>query len=152
MREFISFFTREKIVDENNILQLRSDFYLVSDELMKIMRKTGHNTCFAGIYLGKKKKNFLPGLYLLKKLAEKSKNRVTVNEKGAWMFICGKHIYAKSVTSFNPKLRINDFVLVMNQHDECLGYGKMINRFDSKKVAVQNIFDIGDFVRRERKR
>lgn len=152
MKEFIEYFTREKIIDEKDILQLRSDFYLVSSELNKILKQTQHPTSFIGIYLGKTKKKFVPSPYLLAKLAKATKNKVTVNDKGAWMFICGKHIYAKSITKFNPKQRFNDLILIMNQHNECLGYGKMINKFDSKKVAIQNHFDIGDFVRRERRK
>ncbi|MBD3361505.1 hypothetical protein GF358_01805 [Candidatus Woesearchaeota archaeon] len=151
MKEFIEQFTREKLFDENDILKLRSEFYLVQPELATILRKTKHQTSFIGIYLGKKKKNFIPSSYLLEKLAKHTKNKVSVNDKGAWMFICGKHIYARSITEFNPQQKFNDLILVLNKHNECLGYGKMINRFDSKKVAVQNIFDIGDFVRRERK-
>lgn len=152
MRDFILNFTKEQIINEKNILQLRSDFYLVSEGLMKTLKQTGHIPCFAGIYLGRKKKNFVPSSYLLKKLAETSKSKIIVNDKGAWMFICGRHIYAESVVKFNPEQKINDFVLVMNRYNECLGYGRMINRFDSKKVAIQTIFDIGDFVRRERKK
>lgn len=152
MREFIEQFTREKIINEKDILQLRSDFYLVNSELSKTLKQTQHPTSFIGIFLGKKKKNFIPSPYLLIKLAKVSKNKVSVNDKGAWMFICGKHIYAKSITKFNPKQRFNDLILITNQYNECLGYGKMINKFDSKKVAIQNHFDIGDFVRRERRK
>lgn len=152
MKEFIQLFTKEKIIDFDNVKQLRSDYYLVPAELNKVLKQTKHTTSFIGIYLGKKKKNFIPSPYLLAKLAKASKNKITVNDKGAWMFICGKHIYAKSITKFNASQKFNDLVLVLNQHNECLGYGKMINKFDSKKVAVQNIFDIGDFVRRERRK
>lgn len=152
MREFIKQFTKEKVIDEKDILQLRSDFYLVNSELNKILKQTQHPTSFIGIFLGKQKKKFVPSPYLLDKLAKITKNKVSVNDKGAWMFICGKHIYAKSITKFNPKQRFNDVILILNQHNECLGYGKMINKFDSKKVAIQNHFDIGDFVRRERRK
>ncbi len=152
MKEFIQLFTKEKLFDEKNILQLRSDYYLVNPELKQILTQTKHTTSFIGIYLGKQKKNFIPSPYLLKKLAKVTKNKITVNDKGAWMFICRKHIYARSITKFSPKQKFNDLILILNQHNECLGYGKMINKFSSKKVAVQNIFDIGDFVRRERRK
>ncbi|MBN1644715.1 hypothetical protein JW851_01575 [Candidatus Woesearchaeota archaeon] len=152
MKEFIEKFGKEKIINEADIMQIRSDFYLVSSNLQKILQQTAHTTSFIGIYLGKIKRNFIPSPYLLKELAGVSKNKVTVNDKGAWMFICGKHIYARSITKFNPKQKLNDLVLVLNKHNECLGYGRIINKFDSKKVAVQNVFDIGDFVRRERKK
>ncbi|MBW2978481.1 hypothetical protein KY304_00015 [Candidatus Woesearchaeota archaeon] len=152
MKEFISLFSREKMFDENDILQLRSDYYLVNSKLRKILKQTQHSASFIGIYLGKRKKSFVPSPYLLNKLKKSAKNKITVSDKGAWMFICRKHIYARSVVNFNQNQKFGDFVLVLNKNDECLGYGKVINKFSSKKVAVQNIFDIGDFVRRERRK
>jgi ribosome biogenesis protein Nip4 len=152
MKQFIRQFTKESIIDWDCIVKIRSDYFLVSKELKEILRQAKYMPCFIGVCLGRKKKNFVPSPYLLSRLAKVSKNKVKVNDKGAWMFICSRNIYAKSITNFNSKQKINDLVLVLNKHNECLGHGKVINRFRSKKVAVQNLFDIGDFVRRERKR
>jgi ribosome biogenesis protein Nip4 len=42
----------------------------------------------------------------------------------------------------------------MNQHEESLGFGRIIRSLDERKnkqeVAVRNISDIGDFLRREK--
>jgi ribosome biogenesis protein Nip4 len=45
------------------------------------------------------------------------------------------------------------YTLVVNQHEECLGFGRILSSLDEngkKQVAVRNISDIGDFLRRER--
>jgi ribosome biogenesis protein Nip4 len=43
----------------------------------------------------------------------------------------------------------------MNKNEECLGFGRvMINvrgEIDMDKIAVKNILDVGDFLRREKK-
>lgn len=152
MKEFIRQFTDKDILDLNYVMQLRSDYFLVSDGLKEILSKTKHIPSFIGIALGKKKKNFIPSTYLLSKIVDATESKVIVNKQGAWLFICGRHVYARSIVSFNKSQKINDSVLVMNEYGECLGYGKVINPLDSKKVAVQNLFDIGDFVRRERRK
>jgi ribosome biogenesis protein Nip4 len=152
MKEFIKQFADRNIIDLSQVIQLRSDFFLVPGRLKEILSRTKHIPSFIGISLGKKKKNFVPSTYLLSKVAEATENKVVVNKQGAWLFICGRHIYARSLVSFSKSQKINDFVLVMNEYGECLGYGKVINPLDSKKVAVQNLFDIGDFVRRERRK
>lgn len=152
MKEFIKQFTDKSILDINCVMQLRSDYFLVADGLRALLSQTKHVPSFIGIALGKKKKNFVPSTYLLSKIAESTENKVVVNKQGAWLFICGRHVYARSIVSFNPSQKIGDSVLVMNEFNECLGYGGVINPLDSKKVAVQNLFDIGDFVRRERRK
>ena len=152
MRDFIKQFTEKNILDLNCVMQLRSDFFLVSEGLKETLSSTKHVPSFIGIALGKKKKNFVPSTYLLSKIADATESKVIVNKQGAWLFICGRHLYGRSVVSFNKSQKINDSVLVMNEFNECLGYGKVINPLDSKKVVVQNLFDIGDFVRRERKK
>jgi len=151
MKDFIKQFTEKNILDLNCVMQLRSDFFLVSEGLKEILSSTKHVPSFIGIALGKKKKNFVPSTYLLSKIAGATESKVIVNKQGAWLFICGRHLYGRSVVSFNKAQKINDSVLIMNEFNECLGYGKVINPLDSKKVVVQNLFDIGDFVRRERK-
>jgi ribosome biogenesis protein Nip4 len=48
--------------------------------------------------------------------------------------------------------RKNCYVLVLNQYGECLGFGRTVDDHNKKdgRVAVQNLLDIGDFLRRER--
>jgi len=152
MKEFIQQFTDKNIIDLTSVLQLRSNFFLVSDELKELLAKTKHVPSFIGVALGEKKKIFVPSTYLLSKIVDSTENKVVVNKQGAWLFICGRHVYARSIFSFNKSQKIDDIVLVMNEFNECLGYGQVINPLDSKKVAVQNLFDIGDFVRRERRK
>jgi len=52
-------------------------------------------------------------------------------------------------------LKKGDYTLILNAHNECLGFGKIMHNIreepDANKVAVKNILDIGDFLRREKR-
>jgi len=145
MIKLIHKFTDKKIVDLNKVIKIDNYFYLVNDKLRNICSKIKKKAEYIGIYLGTKDK---PSLYLLDLLAKNSKKKVWVNKKGEWLFICKRDIFANSIKDMSCKL--NDFVLVMNQHDECIGYGQMVANLSSKKTVVKRMFDIGDFLRRER--
>lgn len=144
MIRLIQKFTDKKIIDLGKVIRIGRDFYLVDDNLRNLCRRIKKQAEYLGAYLGKKEK---PGLFLLGLLAKHSKKKVWLNKKGAWLFICGRDIFAKSVVKAE---NAEDFVLVMNEHDECLGYGQVID-LSSRKVAVKRLYDIGDFLRRERK-
>ena len=79
--------------------------------------------------------------------------KLIVDKKTAWLFICGRDIFRKGILQ-GDQLKKGDYVLIMNLMNECLGYGKILINLrgspDSKQVAVKNILDIGDFLRREK--
>lgn len=43
-----------------------------------------------------------------------------------------------------------DYTLVMNEFGECLGFGVVTGNLEEDgKVAIRNVLDVGDFLRRE---
>lgn len=91
--------------------------------------------------LGKKtRKKFSPSAALLWMLAD-SERSATVNDKAAWLFICGKNILKEGIVEVSHD---DGYVLVKNERGEVLGYGKRTG------AGITNEFDIGDFLRRER--
>ena len=143
MISLIQKFTDKKIIDLSKVIKIDRDFYLVDDHLRNISKDIKKKAEFIGTYLGKKEK---PSLFLLDLLAKNSKKKVWLNEKGAWLFICRRDIFAKSIVKSEDT---SDFVLIMNEYDECLGFGQVID-MSSQKVAIKRMYDIGDFLRRER--
>ncbi len=89
----------------------------------------------------------IPSIDFLQYVGRHCKKKVVVNKDGAWLFICGRDVFSKSVVSTVGSPVPDDFVVVMNEYDEALGYGK----FTSDKIIVKRLFDIGDLLRRERK-
>src|SRR3990170_6783084 len=108
---------------------------------------------YAGRYLGKMKDGkFFPSFNLLAILSESEANKVIVNEKAGWLFICGRDIFGGGVVSVEGSRREGDFTLVLNEFGECLGFGRIVRDLGAKDamVVLQNISDVGDFLRRER--
>ena len=114
---------------------LRSDFYV------------------AGIYLGKAKEGkFFPSFNLLSMLSNQGANRVIVDQKAAWLFICGRDIFTKGVLRTFGVTKKGVATLVMNEFGECLGFGTFSSDAGDSDtgVAVRHVLDLGDFLRRER--
>ncbi|MEJ2241784.1 MAG: hypothetical protein P8Y18_06550 [Candidatus Bathyarchaeota archaeon] len=77
-----------------------------------------------------------------------------MDKKTAWLFICGRDIFRKGIITGNS-VKKGNFTLVLNENNDCLGFGKLIMNLrgvpDSKEVAIKNILDLGDFLRREKR-
>jgi ribosome biogenesis protein Nip4 len=144
MKKFIEQFTKQKLFDEALVRRIGNDFFLLQPELSQVMKKIKLPPLHAGLYLGREEeKTAKPSLDLLQMLAKSDAKKVWLNKKGAWMFICRRPALEKSVVRTEAKSR--EMVIVMNESDECIGYGV----FEGK--GVKNYYDIGDFLRRERR-
>ena len=126
-------------------------YFLLNKTLMKIARK---NFYYAGTYLGKvKNRKFFPSFELLTMLSEVDANRIVVEKKSAWLFICGRDIFQKGILAVHGSRKKGDHTLVMNEFGECIGFGRIVRNLNTvakkSEVAVRNISDIGDFLRRE---
>jgi ribosome biogenesis protein Nip4 len=126
-------------------------YFLLNPNLNKVIRKDFY---YAGVYLGKVKNGkFFPSFNLLAVLAKTEANKIIVDRKAAWLFICGRDIFQKGITAVQGSQQKGSHVLVMNEFGECLGFGKIIRTLNAEEkgneVAVKNISDIGDFLRRE---
>ncbi len=92
--------------------------------------------------LGLQKRNaFKPSVILLDKIAPHTEKKAVVNEKAAWMFICGNNILKEGIVSNQQEA---GYVLILNEREEVLGYGKITG------AGITNELDRGDFLRRER--
>jgi ribosome biogenesis protein Nip4 len=126
-------------------------YFLLNENLKKLIRKDFY---YAGTYLGKVKNGkFFPSFNLLAILAKGEANKIVVDGKAAWLFICGRDIFRKAVLVVHGSRRKGAYTLVLNEFGECLGFGKIICSLgvDAKgtEVAVKHISDVGDFLRRE---
>jgi ribosome biogenesis protein Nip4 len=143
--DFISQFTDRKI---ENIIKIKGKYYLVSRELNELRQKIKPEPEYIGLFLGEETKNcFKPGLALIDEIAKISDRKVFVNDKGEWLFLCGRDLFGKSVVKSNVN---NGLVLVQSMKDENLGYGKFVGNIANKgKTVIKNILDKGDYLRRE---
>ncbi len=139
-------------LDPNLIVSKDGRYFLLNRDFLSLIRDDFY---FAGTYLGKAKNyKFFPSFILLQMLAEGEGNKVVVDRKAAWLFICGRDIFAEGIREVQGSRRKGDYVLVVNEYGECLGFGKIVSNLNAEakknEVAVKNISDVGDFLRRER--
>jgi ribosome biogenesis protein Nip4 len=87
-------------------------------------------------------------------LAKKEANRIILDKKAAWLFICGRDVLRKSIVRVQGPGKKDTNTLVFNEFGECLGFGRIIEKLSGAAadngVVVRNVLDIGDFLRRER--
>ena len=147
LEEFAGNFTKEKI----DCIISRNRYFLASEELVKIKNGIQQEPFSIGLFLGEIKNNrFVPGAPLLDIISKKSDRKIFVNRKTEWLFLCGRDVFGKGIVKSNAEKGI---VLVQNERDENLGYGEIIGDLSAQnKMAVRNLFDKGNFLRREKKR
>ena len=138
-------------MNERLIVRKKNGYYLLSENLKKQIQQ---DFFYAGVYLGKLKGSiFFPSFLLLTMMAEGKANKIVVDRKTAWLFICGRDIFKQGILEADGS-RKGDYTLILNENNECLGFGKILRNIrkeqDPNKVVVKNILDIGDFLRREK--
>lgn len=139
------------VLNADFVVEKTGRYFLLSEALQKVARKDFY---YAGTYLGKVKNGkFFPSFNLLAMLARGEANKIVVEKKAAWLFICGRDVFRKGVMAVRGSRKKGDHTLVLNEFGECLGFGKIIGSLDEaakrSEVVVRNVSDIGDFLRRE---
>jgi len=136
-------------LNENLIVNKRGQYFLLSESI----KLPSIDFLYAGIYLGRSKEgDFLPSFSLLDIIAKKEANRIIVDRKTEWLFICGRDVFKRGIRRIFGSKEEDAYVLVLNSHGECLGFGRIIEDLNKRTEdpAVENMLDIGDFLRRER--
>jgi len=156
MKQIVDFAKRFRAAlsfDERFIVEKADRYFLLNEKLRKLI---SDDFFYAGTYLGKMKGNvFFPSFALLAMITEKrDANKVVVDDKAEWLFICGRDVFFRGIKNVMGTKKRGELTLVLNQFGECLGFGKIAHDSGAEqgrqKVAVKNISDIGDFLRRER--
>ena len=152
INDFVKQFRTSIPFDESRVVRNRNRYYLLSKKMKQQIPK---GFFYAGAYLGAVKgTSFFPSFLLLAMIAESKANKLMVDKKTAWLFICGRDIFKKGILKGN-NLKKGDYALVLNEHNECLGFGKIVRNIreekDANEVVVKTILDIGDFLRREKR-
>ena len=151
IRDFANLFGVDVSLNENLVVKKGDQYFLVTEDLKKVMSK---GFFCVGSYLGKVEDGvFSPGVEFLRMLSQKDVNCIIVDQKTEWLFICGRDVFKRGIRGTKGSTKRGDYVLVLNKNGETLGYGRVTCDFDEVKkgVAVKNILDLGDFLRRERR-
>jgi len=154
IEDFVSRLKASISLDENLIVKKENRYFLINERLRSQIQK---DFFYAGAYLGKVKGGiFFPSFILLAMIAEGKANKIMVDHRTAWLFICGRDVFKQGILDVTGSRRKGDYTLILTQRNECLGFGKISSNIgeegDKSKVIVKNISDIGDFLRREKRR
>jgi ribosome biogenesis protein Nip4 len=136
-------------LNTNLIAKKGGRYFLLNENLKRLLQKDFY---YAGTYLGKVKAGkFFPSFNLLAILAKGEANKIVVDGKAAWLFICGRDLFRRGIVTVHGSHRKGAYTLVLNEFGDCLGFGKITRNLDAEEahVVVKNISDIGDFLRRE---
>jgi len=143
IEEFLKPFGIKKNIDAQIV---NRSYFIVKDKQFLGKNPVYSGECIAHI----RGPVLIPSIDLLQQIGKEARKHVILTEKAEWLYICGRDIFAKGITSHNNPA-IGDRVVILNQHKECLGYGDMTAPLTDKRVVIKRLFDIGDLLRRERK-
>jgi ribosome biogenesis protein Nip4 len=128
-------------------VNLNNRRFIVNPEVAAQIRNKGR-LVYVGKLLGRTKGGFMPSTPLLRELGKlEGPHKVWVDERVGWLFVCGRDVFAESILRSEGDLAEDEYFLVMLDGD-CLGYGRIETQ--EGKMILKNIFDIGDFLRREK--
>jgi ribosome biogenesis protein Nip4 len=145
--DFIERFQSEIRLDEKLMVRKQNRYFLLNESLKRLVSK---DFFYAGIYIGKvKDERFFPSFNLLSIIARGKANKVVVDDKTEWLFICGRDVFRQGIVKTMGSKSKSDHTLVLNRHDECLGFGRITRNLDEAGAIIENVSDIGDFLRRE---
>lgn len=150
IKDFVSRFQTRISLDKNLIVKRQGRYFLLNDSLKRLILKDFFS---AGTYVGKTRRGkFFPSFNLLRMIAGREANKVIVDNNTEWLFICGRDIFKQGITEVMGSKRKGDYTLILNENNECLGFGKILCNLDkaTEGVVIENISDIGDFLRREK--
>ena len=95
-----------------------------------------------GSMLGKKGDQFKPSPRLLEYLKEKGAPCAELDEKTSYLFLCGRDVLEAQNA---PK----GVIILTDEQGRILGYGKKLRDKFSGRPIIKNMWDKGDFLRRE---
>jgi ribosome biogenesis protein Nip4 len=153
MSDFAGRFGANLSFDERLIAKKQSRIFLVRNKLKDLALRDFY---YVGLYIGKVKRGvFFPSFTLLAMIGEQGANKVVVDDRTEWLFVCGRDIFRQGIIAVSGSGKKGTHTLVLNKHGECLGFGRILCNLDAEEkrrnVVVKNVSDIGDFLRRERK-
>ena len=149
--KFTRQFTGRKVFDEKDLFILENKYFLAHKKVRAIAARIKQKPFVIGTYLGKAKgMKFFPSIAFVNMIAAKISNKIWVDEKTAWLFICGRDIFAQGIVRATGHTERGGISIVLNQKNEVLGFGKLQQSLKRKDALVKNILDIGDFLRREK--
>ena len=137
-----------------DIIEIRRNSFYDPQKNAEWATKHNIDFVFTGRFLGEKKKDFIPSPYGVEHASKQAQNnqKVVLNEKAAWLFICGRDAFGSAVVRGKPKK--NRIIYLYDTHDNLLGMGQwLVNDLTTKQAeqaVIKNLYDKGRYIRQEK--
>ena len=145
IKNFIENFCSLEKIDFNSIHKVGRKYFYFNKQILDLKNRINKGIFSAGLFLGEDRQEFKPSLALLEMLSSHSTKKIFVNKEAEWLFTCGRDVFQKSIIKLDVD---SGLVLVQNEQDENLGYGRIIK---GNKIFIKNILDKGNYLRCENK-
>ena len=135
--DFVSRFGTSIRLDETLIVKQQGRYFLLDENVKRLASKDFY---YAGAYLGEAKDaEFIPSFNLLNMVAQKKANRINLEKKAEWLFICGRDVFGQGIAKMTGSTKKGDYVLVLNSYGECLGFGKILRNLEGKRKGKSSL-------------
>ncbi len=150
-QDFLKQFNCSDVFDSSDILFIKEQVFLVTAKQREIFSSAKKKPIFVGNCLGRKKGDlFLPSVWLLDVLSKHAQKKIVVDKKTEWLFICGRDIFS-GIVEVQGSPQDEEYVLVFNKFKDCVGIACYAAN-PTKKKPIRHVYDVGDYLRRERTR
>lgn len=146
MKEFEEYASRFGVenIDTSTWNENKNELTSIPPQVRHIMSLCKEKPLRAGAFLGSKQgKQIISSINFLRILGKQSNRKIILNKKAAWLFICGRDVFAENILS---KQESSNIVLVIDEDDNVLGLAK------KQGNTYKNIYDVGELLRREQKK
>ncbi|MCF7798348.1 hypothetical protein K9M74_00425 [Candidatus Woesearchaeota archaeon] len=126
MNTFIHKFTQLEI-PLNGAISIHKAVYMPHSSAQPLLEKTPEEPVATGLFLGTRNKHhFTPSINLLRLITPHTSQKIVLNEKAAWLFVCGRDAFPNNVLSGDMDAKQ---VIVQNEEGEVLGMAKKTPEF-----------------------
>jgi len=139
MNELKAYLKQYNLSFGQTVTRIDDRFFIIPESLKKYEK---NRPAYLGDMIGMiRRERFIPSIVLLQWMQKHNAPSVTISPEQEWRFICGNNIQRKDITTIRQGR-----VIVLNIHNECIGTATVEDKY------LKRTYDIGDLLRRERKK
>lgn len=146
--QFLELFYEETPQDiMKDVVSDKKKYYYDPKGNLEWCKKQGIDPVSVGRYLGEQKRTFRPSPFGVELASKNSNKGVVLDEKGAWLFVCGRDIFARAIVGGEPEKGTAAFLYDLDNN--LLGYGVWVVHTLKQKnqPAIMNKTDKGLYLR-----
>jgi ribosome biogenesis protein Nip4 len=135
-------------ISENELVTLGKSVFRIDPLQKRFLDQNDSYATYAGEFLGTVRKEFSPSQLFIEKYLKDAEYQITLPKKESWLFVCGRDVFHSALPK-DIHLKANRHIVVKDNYGDVIGYGLI--PVDTKNIAIKNIIDRGELLRREKR-